>query len=242
MSCRTLLLLNHCNLNNAHIMKPIHLKGLRHTATVGLIGLALGLTSCQTASTGGGGGGGGASVGRMKVIPQSPLEQKIIKEAMMVGAGVGAASGAVIARNNDINPYLGAAAGALAGAAVGNIVGKHQIRNLRIRQFNANETRQLADAARRYNDQLAAQVNQARKQVAVMDSQTRNKQQIIRDLERQLVNAEQVYIKREKLLQSATGSSASQYRYELNRLRSEKSALESLLAQAKRKANPTYVS
>lgn len=190
------------------------------------------LSSCQTSGGGGSGGGGGASVGRVKVIPVNRTEQKVLNQAVIGGAVVGATAGYLIAQNNDINPALGALAGAAVGGMAGNIVGKAQIKKLRVRQLNVNETAELVNDARAYNQQVAAQIRTMRAQVAALDSQTRNKQAILRSIKSSHDNVDLTITRGEKAIESTSGPQASAYRSQLSQMKSQRAQLLALYNQA----------
>lgn len=221
-------------------MKPNLLSHAAKVGAIGILGLSLATTGCQTTSGGSSGGGKrGASVGRVQVIPKNEMELKILRQAVTVGTVAGGTAGYFIAQNNNINPYAGAAAGALVGALAGSGVAKAQIKDVRFKQLDVNKKAQLVQSAQTYNQNMANRIRVMRAQVAALDPEFSSKQAVIQSIQQSYDNVSNQIASSDTLMEGASGVQASQYREELDSLRSKRTELEALLKQANAKIAPT---
>ena len=91
--------------------------------------------------------------------PQNSAEFKIISQARntgaLIGATVGTAAGAIIAKDDRwLGGLIGGAVGALAGGLAGQQVGKQQLYNYRNIKLENENLNSLLNEARRYNSDV----------------------------------------------------------------------------------------
>ncbi len=119
---------------------------------------------------------GGGQIGGIGYDGQ---EKRILNEARIGGALVGAGAGALIANATDNNVAAGAALGGLGGLLVGNAVGTGQANKARAVRMDNDSLRQAIASARANNDRLAAYNRKVSQRIAEIKAKPADERQAL---------------------------------------------------------------